>query len=118
MANTEAESVDDMVAASSSEGMSGKWMLVQLMPESHQMKRPVKRVVSRTPRVERAIPGFSTGLMSAKLVSIPPVKRMMLRATMPMNWAAFMSWNWMPRPSLPKSMPTNRKSSRVGTPKR
>ena len=49
MENTDAESVDDMVAASSKEGMSAKCMLVHDMPESHQMNSPVNRVVSRTP---------------------------------------------------------------------
>ena len=89
MEKTEAESVDDMVAASNNDGMSEKWILVQLIPESHQIKRPVNKVVKSTPTVESMIPGASTGLMSLNLVSIPPVNRMMLRATMPMNWAAF-----------------------------
>ena len=90
MAKTDAESVDDIVAANNREGMRGKWMFVQLIPESHQMNKPVKSVVSSTPAVDKAMPGFNTGLMSEKRVSIPPVKRMMLRATIPMNWAAFM----------------------------
>ena len=33
MANTEAESVDDMVDASKREVINGRWMLVQLMPD-------------------------------------------------------------------------------------
>lgn len=37
MANTEAESVDDMVDASKREVINGRWMLVQLMPDSHQI---------------------------------------------------------------------------------
>ena len=36
MANTEAESVDDMVDASKREVINGRWMLVQLMPDSYQ----------------------------------------------------------------------------------
>ena len=42
MANTEAESVDDMVDASKREVINGRWMLVQLMPDSHQINNPVK----------------------------------------------------------------------------
>ena len=41
MANTEAESVDDMVDASKREVINGRWMLVQLIPESQKMKSPV-----------------------------------------------------------------------------
>ena len=37
---------------------------------------------------------------------------------MPMNWASPASWNWSPRPSLPNSMPTNKKTSNVGIPNR
>ena len=118
MENTDAESVEDIVAASNNEGMSEKWMLVHDMPESHQMNSPVNRVVNSTPSVESMMPGRSTGRMSAKRVSMPPVKRMTLSATVPRNWANFMSWNWMPSPSLPKSMPTSRNNKRVGTPKR
>ena len=47
-----------------------------------------------------------------------PENRMMLRAIMPMNWASPASWNWSPRPSLPNSMPTNKKTSNVGIPNR
>ena len=53
-----------MVEASRSEAISGKWMLVQLMPESHQMKTPVKAAVSNTPAVESTMPGANTGLIS------------------------------------------------------
>ena len=88
MANTEAESVLDMVAASSSEGSRPKWMLVQLIPESQQMKSPVSSAVSSTPAVESTMPCAITGRMSARRVSIPPAKRMTLSATMPMNCAS------------------------------
>ena len=65
MAKTEAESVDDMVEASSSEASSPKWMFVHGSPESQQMKRPVMRAVSTTPAVESAMPARATGRMSS-----------------------------------------------------
>ena len=57
MANTEAESVDDMVDASNREVINGKWILVQLIPERYQMNNPVKSAVRNTPTVESTIPG-------------------------------------------------------------
>ena len=56
IANTEAESVEDMVAASSREVTKGRVMLVQLIPESHQMKSPVNSAVRNTPTVESMMP--------------------------------------------------------------
>ena len=118
VAKTEAESVDDIVAASSSEVAQAKWIFVQAIPESHHTNSPVKTVVSSTPTVERTAPGATTGRTSANRVSMPPENRMMVSATMPMNCALSMLENCSPNPSLPKSMPTKRKSRRTGTPKR
>ena len=118
IANTDAESVDDMVDANSREVMSGRWILVQLMPESHHMNNPVNSAVSNTPRVESTIPGDRIGLISLNLVSMPPENKMMLKATIPINCASLALWNCSPSPSLPKSIPTTRKSSKAGTPKR
>ena len=118
MANTEAESVDDMVDASKREVINGRWMLVQLMPDSHQINNPVKRAVSSTPAVDKTMPGVNMGFISVNLVSMPPENRMMLSATMPMNCASLALWNCNPNPSLPNSMPTTRKSNNAGTPKR
>lgn len=87
MANTEAESVDDMVDASNREVINGKWILVQLIPERYQMNNPVKSAVRNTPTVESTIPGERIGRISLNLVSIPPENRMTLRATIPINWA-------------------------------
>ena len=84
IAKTEAESVDDMVAASNREVVSGKLMLVKLMPDIIQINSPVNKAVSSTPAVDRTTPALIMGLMSAILVSIPPENRMTLRATMPM----------------------------------
>ena len=118
MPNTEAESVDDIVDASRIDGNSAKWILVQLMPESHQMKTPVRSAVRRTPTVDSTSPGSTTGRIAAILVPMPPEKRMMQRAIIPMNWAVCMLLNWMPTPSVPKAMPTRRKISRSGSPNR
>ena len=49
------------------------------------MKVPVNKVVRRTPTVESIIPSVSMGRISLNLVSMPPVKRIMLSATIPIN---------------------------------
>ena len=56
IANTEAESVDDMVEANSREVVIGKAMLDQLMPDIHHINMPVKKAVSNTPMVDSIIP--------------------------------------------------------------
>lgn len=63
-------------------------------------------------------PGDNTGRMSSIFVSIPPVKRMIHNATIPICWATDTSSNCMPRPSVPNSMPANKNINRVGIPKR
>ena len=68
--------------------------------------------------MESTIPGPRIGLISLNFVSIPPEKRIILRATIPINWASFASWNCRPRPSLPNNIPTTRNNNKVGTPKR
>ena len=115
---TEAESVEDIVAANSMAVISDMVMLTCLNPEIQYIKRPVKSVVSNTPTVESSIPCGSTGRISANLVSMPPENRIMLNATMPMNCASPALWNCSPSPSLPKNIPTNKNTSNVGTPKR
>ena len=79
---------------------------------------PVATAVMSTPSVARVMPGPRTGLMSDTLVSRPPENRMALNATVPIICATLMLSKWMPRPSLPKSMPTARNKSKAGTPKR
>lgn len=64
MANTDAESVEDIVAARSKDVIIGKLMLDQCMPEIHQMNTPVNNAVSNTPAVDRTIPGERIGRMS------------------------------------------------------
>lgn len=116
MPNTDAESVDDMVAASSSDGNRAKWMLVHDMPDSHHTNRPVISAVRSTPAVDRIRPGRMIGRMADSLVSMPPENRMMHSAIMPMNWAVCMSLNWMPMPSVPNPMPEMRNMSSNGRP--
>ena len=82
------------------------------------MNHPVNKVVSSTPTVERSIPCVKIGRISWNRVSIPPVNKIMLKAIIPMNWASFALLNWSPNPSLLKSIPTKRKSKRVGMPNR
>ena len=93
MPNTDAESVDDIVAASSSDTTSGKCMLVQLMPDSHQMNSPVNSAVRSTPTVESNNPGSITGRIEDIFVPMPPENSITHRATMPIDWAVWMSLN-------------------------
>ena len=80
-------------------------------------RNPIVTAVIRTPKVERAIPCQSIGLISVHLVSIPPENRIKLKATEPMKWAIFGSEKAIPpSPSEPASIPTRRKSRRVGIP--
>ena len=52
MLNTDAESVDDMVAASSSDVVKGRVILSHSNPDIQEIKSPAKSVVSTTPRVD------------------------------------------------------------------
>ena len=87
MLNTEAESVDDMVAASKMAKVSGNVMASLNTCPMPKMKKPVNTVVSSTPTVESVKPGPRIGLMSLNLVPIPPVNNMIVKAIMPMNCA-------------------------------
>lgn len=82
------------------------------------MNAPVRIVVMSNASVERISPGTAMGFISENFVSIPPVKRIMLRAIIPMNCALSGELNSSPIPSLPNIIPVSRKSNRVGTPKR
>ena len=82
------------------------------------MNAPVRIVVMSSASVERISPGTAMGFISENLVSIPPVKSIMLRAIIPMNCALSGELNSSPNPSLPNIIPVRRKSNRVGTPKR
>ncbi len=118
MPNTEAESVDDMVEASRSEGSRAKCMFVHGMPESQKINMPESSAVSSTPAVASISPGAITGFMALMLVDMPPEKSMMHRAIMPTNCAVCISLKRMPRPSVPNSMPTIRNTSSKGSPVR
>ena len=118
MPNTEAESVDDMVDASSSDGTRAKWMLVQLIPESQKINSPVTPAVTSTPNVDSIRPGPMTGRIALISVDVPPVKSIIHSATMPTNWAVCMFSKLIPRPSTPKIMPTSRNTSSNGRPVR
>ena len=116
MLNTEAESVEDAVEASRID--IGRVNVMEMIAdfERRNMNSPVIMAVRTTPKVDNTNPGTTTGLMSENLVSIPPEKRIMLIATIPMAWAYFILLNSIPTPSEPKSIPTIKKRRRVGTP--
>ncbi len=118
MPNTDAESVDDIVAASNSDGNSAKCMLVHAMPDRHQMNIPVNNAVSSTPTVDSITPGAITGRIEDTRVDRPPEKRITHSATMPMNCAVCISLNWMPSPSTPNPIPTSRNINSKGNPMR
>lgn len=118
MLNTEAESVEDIVAASRNEASTESSMFIPDSIARQKMNPPVRSVVIRSATVERRSPGMAIGFISVNFVSIPPVKRIMLNAIMPMNWALLGELNSRPNPSHPNSIPTRRKRRRVGTPKR
>lgn len=118
MLNTDAESVDDIVAAIRNAVSIDTSICIPDIIARQKMNAPVSAVVRSSASVERMSPGASTGLISENLVSIPPVNRMMLRAIIPMNCAPEAEENCSPSPSLPNSIPVRRNSNRVGTPKR
>ena len=78
------------------------------------MKPSNKQAVIATPSVARVIPGASTGRISLNLVSIPPEKRMIQSASIPMNCVSSNESNDMK--CQPKTIPTPRKRSRAGAP--
>ncbi len=80
------------------------------------MNPPVTKAVIATPAVASATPGARMGFMAENLVSIPPEKRMMHNATIPMNCVISNDWKLMN--FSPKTIPTPRKSNRAGAPKR
>ena len=57
------------------------------------MNVPTKSAVSVTPNVAITTPGAMMGRISENLVSIPPEKRMMQSASMPINSASEAEWN-------------------------
>lgn len=118
MPKTEAESVDDIVAASSSDGTRAKCILVHGIPDSQKMNSPVSRAVRSTPAVESTSPGNAIGRIDDSDVDMPPEKRIIHSAIMPTNWAWCISLNWMPRPSEPNPIPTSRNTSSRGKPVR
>lgn len=118
MPNTEAESVDDIVAASSSDGRKAKWILVQGIPDSQNMNSPVMSAVISTPTVDSIKPGAMIGFIVLMRVDIPPENRITHNAIIPMNCASCMLLNCIPRPSVPNPIPTSRNTRSSGSPVR
>ena len=87
MLNTEAESVEDITAASRKHITMDSESPIFSILDRKNMNAPVMMTVSRTPTVDSTIPGAATGFMSLYLVSRPPVNRITHRATILRNWA-------------------------------
>ena len=114
MEKTDAESVEAIVEASSSDRANG--ISMPSHGAMNQTRAATISAVTTTPTVASSTPGAMTGRMSENLVSIPPVKRMTQSAIMPMN--CVMSSERYDMKCHPKSMPTPRKSNSAGAPKR
>ena len=91
-------------------------MAMPTQPERSHTNPARMKAVSITPTVASTTPGPITGRISWKLVSIPPVKRMIQSDTMPTNCVISIDRKEMK--SSPKSIPTPRNSNSAGAPKR
>ena len=111
---TEAESVEAIVEASSRD--TGSERAIPIHPDSRWINTPHSRAVSATPTVASTTPGPRMGRISANLVSIPPEKRMIHSASIPI--ICVISKDWKSITLRPNSIPTPRKSSNAGAPKR
>ena len=116
---TEAESVDDIVAANRKDAI--KPILGTLSPKgvlsaTSQTSNPVEKVISNTPAVANVRPCPKTGLISSVLVSIPPENKMIHNAIVLTIWATWSLSKCKPKPSEPNTIPTTRKSNNTGTP--
>jgi hypothetical protein len=81
---TDAESVDAIVEAN--KRATGNDKAKPTQPEKKYINPPHSRAVSATPTVASTTPGPRIGLISENFVSIPPEKRMIQSASIPMNW--------------------------------
>ena len=117
MLNTDAESVDDIVAANRRAVVNGIAILeLGIVLPIQNIKSPVNNVVSITPIVDKMIPCDITGFISLYFVSMPPENRIIPKAIIPINCASSTLLNCKPKPSLPKSIPTTKKIRRAGIP--
>lgn len=85
MENTDAESVDDMTEASNKASVRLRERFRSVRPQIQKTNTPVINAVVKTPKVANTTPSPIIGRISFILVSIPPEKRMMLNATIPIN---------------------------------
>ncbi len=81
---TDAESVEAIVEASSSDVSSPMPADSIVIPNIHHIITPLISAVMKTPIVARMTPFAITGRISEIFVSIPPEKRMMHNAMVPM----------------------------------
>ena len=83
MENTDAESVEDIVEASSRASAKG---ISRPIHGAMSHTNPARmRAVSSTPTVASTTPGPTMGRISETFVSMPPVKRITQSEIMPMN---------------------------------
>ncbi len=116
MENTDAESVDDMMEANSSDSSHPKAYSGISHCMSSWINTPVNIVVSNTPTVANTSPGASTGRILPKSVSNPPENNITHSEIIPINSAVDALSNCMPNPSTPASMPMPRNASSDGSP--
>src|SRR5690554_1447411 len=81
--NTEAESVEDIVAERRSAVKNPTPADSIVIPNTYHTTKPVKKTVNKTPIVAKMIPWGRMGFISDNFVSIPPEKRMIQSATEP-----------------------------------
>ena len=75
--------------------------------------------VISTPKVASADAGFQTSLMALNGVCRPPSNKINANASVPKEWAASALSNKIPPgPSSPANIPTSKKSTNTGKPRR
>ena len=114
MEKTDAESVEDIVEASSS--ASANCISIPSHGATSHTKPASTNAVMTTPTVASTTPGPMMGFISENFVSIPPVKRIIHKAIIPTNWV--ISTERYEMKFKPNNMPTPRNSNSAGAPKR
>ena len=111
-----AEAVEEIVAAISKEQYRPISIPIGVLLIISHTINPVIAPVISTPNVAKVTPGAIIGFISLIFVSIPPEKRIMHKATVPIVCVISKLSKWMPNPSTPNNIPTPKKRSKIGTP--
>ena len=112
MEKTDAESVEDIVEASSSASANG--ISIPSHGATSHTKPASTNAVMTTPTVASTTPGPMMGFISENFVSIPPVKRIMHKAIIPTNWV--ISTERYEMKFKPNNMPTPEEQQQRGGP--